>query len=88
MPCHIARPYSVGAAQFVGLMATWVKRSWVLKWLWVKKKTPRDRFWSIFPFTNCFFWIPGLFDPQPGRGYVVMAWLWGLAQRDGSNHRC
>ena len=45
---------------------TWEKQFQIFKipdcicmWLWVKKKTPRDRrFWSIFPFTNSFFWYP------------------------------
>ena len=23
------------------------------------------RFWSMFPFTNRVFWVPGIFDPQP-----------------------
>ena len=31
-----------------------------------KKKTLGDhRFWSIFPFTNRFFGVPGIFDPMP-----------------------
>ena len=36
-------------------MASWVKKMPTLA---------NHRFWSIFPFTNCFFWAP-FFDPQP-----------------------
>ena len=36
-------------------------------WLWVKKMPTLEdhRFWFIFPFSNSFFWVPGILDPQP-----------------------
>ena len=50
--------------QIVGSLQVGLRQN-KMKWLWVKKKGPRDhRFWFVFPFTTRVFYVP-IFDSQP-----------------------